>query len=97
MTLSIYGAMPHASGNIEISANAAARANMTFNPSSDDKIARIKTLAAAFYTELDSIKSDIKFIEDPNAGRESAAAATHMQAAAVFAVQAIARMFKDNG
>jgi len=89
MTLSISGPMPHASGHIELTTEATERARIGFNPSGDDRVARLKTLAAAFYSECERI------IEDAGgpgsrgvAQREAATAMTQMQMAAMFAVSA---------
>lgn len=102
MTLVVTGAMPHANGSIEISASAAKRARMSFNPSANPRVDRIKTLAAALYTECEVIKDEIEaklqaeagdgnsIPGDPvqTAGREAATAMTHIQAGAMFAVSA---------
>lgn len=88
MTLSIHGSMPHANGAIEISEKAAKRARMTFNPSGNERVNRIKTLAAALYTELDEIVAAAHEQGNATAGREAATAATHLQSAAMFGVSA---------
>lgn len=89
MTLTIHGAMPHASGSVEISETAAKRARLSFNPSGNPRVDRIKTLTAALYSELEQV------IEDAGgegsrgtAQREAATAATYLQAGAMFAVSA---------
>lgn len=89
MTLSISGPFPHASGHIELTTEAKDRARMGFNPSAVARVDRIKTLAAALYTECQGI------IEDAGgegsrgvAQREAATAMTHIQAGAMFAVSA---------
>jgi hypothetical protein len=98
MTLTITrDAGPSATGNISITESAAKRANMSFNPSSDPAIDRIKTLAAALYTEIDIVAIGAIGLADEedriHARREAATAATQLQSAAMFAVQAIARAF----
>lgn len=86
MTLCIIGKMPHASGNIDISETAAARAKLDFNPSANDQVSRIKTLVAALYTELETLTAPGERSEK---AREAATAATNIQAGAMFAVSAI--------
>jgi hypothetical protein len=81
MTLAICGSIPHASGTIELSAEAAEAVRMGFNPSALDDVNRLKTLAAAFITECDRIAT-----AKPEAGRELAVAKTNMQTASMWAV-----------
>lgn len=89
MTLIISGPMPHASGSVELSETAAKRARLTFNPSGNDRVTRIKTLAAALYTECEAvIKAAGGEGSRGTAQREAATAMTHIQAGAMFAVSA---------
>jgi len=96
MTLVVTGAMPHANGTVEISESAANRARMSFNPSANPAVDRIKTLAAALYSECELIQAQAKkrseeagtIGSDATAGREAATAMTHIQAGAMFAVSA---------
>lgn len=53
---------------------------LSFNPSGIEKVTRIKTLAAALISELETIGGD--------AGREAAIARTHVQSASMFGVLA---------
>lgn len=77
--------LPH--GNeVAISDSAAKRARMTFNPSNNDRVNRIKALAAALYSECEAVQVDAG--GDPVANREAATAMTHIQAGAMFAVSA---------
>lgn len=85
MTLTIYGTMPHASGNVEISETAAKRARMTFNPSGNERVNRLKTLAAAFYSECEAVRANTT---SAVAWDEAAVAMNHIQAGAMFAVSA---------
>lgn len=61
---------------------------MTFNPSGNVRVNRIKTLAAALYTELDEIAASARDQGNDTAGREAVTAATHLQSAAMFGVSA---------
>lgn len=54
---------------------------LDFNPSANERVTRLKALAAAFLSECDDIAS-----EQPNAGRELAVAKTNMQTASMWAV-----------
>jgi hypothetical protein len=97
MTLAISGNMPHANGNIDISEVAAKRANMSFNPSKNAQIDRVKTLAAALYTEIEDLC--VSFYDgsggdDGTVQREASTAANHIQAGAMFAVSAIAHAMR---
>jgi hypothetical protein len=78
------------------------RARVSFNPSSLPHVDNIKALTAALYTEIAPIPDVIegKLVEEAGARaaipsapveaarREAATAATHLQAAAMFAVSA---------
>lgn len=77
-------------GNIvNISDSAAKRARMTFNPSGNDRVNRLKALAAALYSECEAIIADDAGLpKASNAPREAATAMTHIQAGAMFAVSA---------
>jgi hypothetical protein len=96
MTLCIAGTMPHASGNIGLTESAAKRARLTFNPSGNERVLRLKTLAAAFYTECEAVIAEAKAKSedggsvgsDAVAAREASTAMTNMQTAAMFAVSA---------
>ena len=88
MTLSIHGSMPHADGSIRLTDEAAARARMTFNPSGKPRVDRIKTLAAALYTEMNEVCALARKQGNDIAGREAATAMTHIQSGAMFAVSA---------
>lgn len=89
MTMTIYGNAPYSNASIDITPKAAELANIGFNPSQDEKILALKTLAAAFHTLCDELQA-----ADPDSAREAAVAKTNMQTAAMFAVQARARTFK---
>lgn len=69
---------------VGVSADAIARARLKFNPSQLDSVTRIKALAAALYSELETLAAE----RHPVAGREAATAMTHIQAGAMFAVSA---------
>lgn len=89
MTLVVSGGMPHANGTIDLSESAADRARLTFNPSGNERVNRIKTLAAALYTECEGVIADAGGEGSRGtAQREAAAAMTHIQAGAMFAVSA---------
>jgi hypothetical protein len=81
--------MPHSNKSVEISDDAATLANMSCNPTQDEIILALKTLAAAFHTLCFDIAA-----ECPASAREAAIARTQMQTAALFAVQARARSFE---
>lgn len=89
MTMTIYARGPHSDASIEITPVAAELANIGFNPSHDEKILALKTLAAAFHTLCDELQA-----ADKDSACEAAVAKTQMQTAAMFAVQARARTFK---
>lgn len=96
MTLSIHGNMPHASGSIELTTEAVERARLSFNPSGNQRVERIKTLTAALYTELQEVVKLAREQKDDTTGREAATAMTHLQAGAMFAVSAVtSRTFYD--
>lgn len=89
MTLVVSGSIPHANGSIDISASAAERARISFNPSGNERVNRIKTLVAALYTECEGIIADAGGEGSRGtAQREAATAMTHIQAGAMFAVSA---------
>lgn len=97
MTFCITSNKPHAQGTLELSDAAIARARLTFHPSGLASVDRIKTLAAALYTELEYVvsnatakRADSTVDTEWHATvlREAATAATHIQAGAMFAVSA---------
>lgn len=55
MTMNIYGNVPHSHSSVAITDKAAERAGITINPSSDETILRIRTLAAAFFAMCDEV------------------------------------------
>lgn len=87
--------------HITLSDAALKRARRSFNPSGNLRVDRLKSLAAAFYTELAAIKQDachaVLVEHSTNAGasercetvgRLAATAATEIEAGAMFAVSA---------
>jgi hypothetical protein len=66
---------------VPVSVSAAEAVRMAFNPSGLESVNRLKSLAAAFISECERLKS-----EDPAAGRELAVAITNMQTASMWGV-----------
>jgi hypothetical protein len=85
LTLVIRGDMPHANGLIEITEDAARRARVGHNPSNLASVERLKTLAAAFYTECNAIACEAIPL---GAVREINHAMMQIQTGAMFAVSA---------
>lgn len=81
VTINFPDAQP-APSEIQITDAAMRRARLSFNPSGDPRVNRLKALAAAFYSELEDLA------RDPIAGREAATAMTQIQGGAMFAVSA---------
>lgn len=88
MTLTIHGPMTHASGSVEITTEGAERARLTFNPSGNKRVDRIKTIVAALYSEIGEIAKLAREQKNDVAGREAATAMTQIQSGAMFAVSA---------
>lgn len=72
-----------ANGVVGISEQSAQAVRMGFNPSSIERVDRLKALAAAFLSECDLVAAEI-----PAAAREAAVAKTNMQTASMWAVLA---------
>jgi hypothetical protein len=85
LTLTIWGGMSHANGLIEITEDAARRARVGHNPSNLASVNRLKTLAAAFYTECNAIACEAI---SPGAVQEINHAMMQIQTGAMFAVSA---------
>jgi hypothetical protein len=88
VTITIYAPGAHPDVSVQITEEAAKLANISFNPTQDETILALKTLAAAFHTLCFKLAE-----EDGASAREAAIARTQMQTAAMFAVQAKARSF----
>jgi len=73
---------------IDITPEAVKRARLDFNPSGRDDVARLKLLAAAFYSELERVAQNGVDPSDTTRQHEAITAATHIQAGAMFAVSA---------
>lgn len=79
---------------VDVSAEAKQAVRLTFNPSANKRVERLKSLAAAFISECDAISSEFhanrKNQEDAEraaeAGRALAVAKTNMQTASMWAV-----------
>lgn len=83
------------SAYIALTEAAMKRARLTFNPSGLQRVAVIKALTAALYTELKALTDEAADPANPRTpaeamtiGREAATAMTHIQAGAMFAVSA---------
>lgn len=72
---------PRMVADVEVSEEAAKLVRLSFNPSGNEDVIRVKTLAAAFITAVQAIEA--------KDGREGALAVTHAQTASMFAVAAI--------
>lgn len=70
-------------GMTAISSTAAKTVRMGFNPSSIQRVDRLKAIAAAFVSECEAMRD-----ERGEGAREAAVAITHMQTASMFAVAA---------
>lgn len=77
----VYGATPYE--QVEISEEAQRRVRLTFNPSGDLRVVRLKALAAAFISECIDGQAAI-----PEGAREFAVAITNMQTASMWGVLA---------
>jgi len=67
---------------VNMSPGARAAVRLEFNPSSDDRVHRLKVLAAAFITECEAVRNE------GIGAREVSIAITHMETAAMWAVKA---------
>lgn len=72
---------PRMVADVEVSEEAAKLVRLSFNPSGNEDVIRVKTLAAAFITAVQAVEA--------KDGREGALAVTHAQTASMFAVAAI--------
>ena len=66
---------------VHISSEAVEAIRFSFNPSGNEDVAKLKSLSAAFISQVDEIMK-----AKPEAGRELAVAKTHMQTASMWAV-----------
>lgn len=78
---------------VGVTQEAIKRARLSFNPSGDARVTRIKALVAALYSELQQLNLEsVNVTADVGVttviNREAATAATHIQAGAMFAVSA---------
>lgn len=78
-------------GTTTISNAAAELVRMGFNPSKIERVDRIKALAAALVSEIEDIEDGSAAMERPDILRETEAALTHVQIAAMLAVAAATR------
>lgn len=67
----------------DISETAREAVRLSFNPSGDQTVYRLKLLAAALITEYEAVRD-----RNPQAGREAAVAITNMQTASMWGVLA---------
>jgi hypothetical protein len=70
--------------DLDISDTAAGHVRLKFNPSNLDKVARLKTIAAALLTEYEKIRD----ADNGYAAREGACAITNLQTASMWGVLA---------
>lgn len=78
-------------GTTTITNAAAEIARMGFNPSKIERVDRIKALAAALISEIEGVEDGRAAMERPDILRETEAAITHVQIAAMLSVAAATR------
>lgn len=64
------------------------RVGKTFNPSNDDMVAAIKSVAGDFIDLVEKIESDFKSVAGNERGRLKSLAQTEIESAAMWAVKA---------